>query len=125
AAGAFARTPDALVCGAITDVVTGLNPDAVAGAIKGPNALARVVVDLKAMRRTMPDAFNAFFDQLEKQSGGNDPAEMAGARLVTVPLREKLDRLEFGLDRTRGAADGAGAAGGVHVLATFIPAAVP
>ena len=50
----------------------------------------------------MPDAFKAFFDDLEKKNvkdAGGDPDRLWGARTAQSFVRERIDRFEMGLDR--------------------------
>jgi len=60
------------------------------------------VGDLKAMRRSMPQAFNALFAQADKGAAAGDPAQAALSRAVITPLRDKLDRVEVPAENVLG-----------------------
>jgi hypothetical protein len=113
--GVFRRTDKHLVFGAQPDGILAADAGTIAAALKGPDELARVVLDLRAMKAAMPEQFDAFFEQSAMRNIGPSPGEQAGARLV-VGFMKGLDRVTLGVDR---------GADALRVLATIQPLKMP
>jgi hypothetical protein len=113
--GAFRRTDKYLILGPNLQGVVALDPALVPGAVKDEGALARLSMDLAAMKRLMPEQYDAFFEEHGMAEVGANPGEQAGARLALGFLKA-LDRVTIGVDR---------GAAGVRVRATLAPMSMP
>ncbi|HZL36926.1 MAG TPA: hypothetical protein VFC78_16515 [Tepidisphaeraceae bacterium] len=123
--GMFARngvnvthTGDYLVVSPEPALAAMAKPGVLAAALKGPDNLVRIVVDVKAIRTSIPDHINAFLTHIGEQAA-NTPAGQQGAQLVIPQLKKELDaldRLEIALD------DGAK---GIRLAFTAAPSKMP
>jgi hypothetical protein len=118
---ALRRTADYLIIGK-TPVVSVAKAEVLAKALKGPDALVRAAIDLKALRQAMPEHFKAIVDAMKKQALSQtypDEAQRAGARMFIDGFQEfleKSDRVELGVD------NGAAA---LRLFATAAPMELP
>ncbi|MDB5289192.1 MAG: hypothetical protein JWL69_433 [Phycisphaerales bacterium] len=98
----FRRTPDYMVFGPLAAAVANADLDALAGAVKDPGAVARVKIDLKAVRTNMPEQYQSLLDAMRQGALGNaGAAGQAGAGAAIDRIQQafaNIDRVELGLD---------------------------
>src|SRR4051794_34613556 len=87
----FRRTDRYLVFGSPDDGVLALDDAVIAGAMKEPAAVARLVVDLKSMKHTRPRSYDEFFERALRNAGATR-GEQAGAQLA-IDFVKGLDGL--------------------------------
>jgi hypothetical protein len=101
----FRRTKDQFVFGQIISAVASVREDVLTSTYAGsPNVLARVDFDVTALKKSLPDRYEAFFTEIDNSVDTKDSAGRAGADLVTRLLRE-VTRLGLSVSRT-GSKDG-------------------
>jgi hypothetical protein len=114
----FRRTKDQFIFGQITSAVAAVREDALTSAYAGAkDVLARVDFDVAALKKTLPDRYEAFFADIDNNVDTKDPAGRAGADLVIRIMRE-VTRLGLSVSRT--ATDG-----GVRLAVRVEPFALP
>jgi hypothetical protein len=91
------RTKNYQLAGGTRDMLAKLDEDALAAPYKDTTLLARATVDLKTLRIVAPVRFKAFLDEIEKQQELQGAAQLQGVRMVTSPIRDKLDQVEFSI----------------------------
>ncbi len=100
---AVRRTANHLVFSPMQDIPALVKVEMLTDAVKGPDALAEVVVDLKSMRQNAPELLKKFLDQSKANAGARKTdAERQGQDMVMGWFQaglDNLDRLEIGLDR--------------------------
>lgn len=94
----FRRAADQFVFGQITDAVSAVREDALTSAYANDPPLARVDFDVTALRRAVPERYDAFFAEVREGVDGTDTAEQAGADLV-IDLMRSVKRLGLSLTR--------------------------
>ncbi|HWE94409.1 MAG TPA: hypothetical protein VG269_10630 [Tepidisphaeraceae bacterium] len=114
----FRRTGDYLAFGPLPEAAATAKLESVADAVKGANALARLVVDLKAVRVSMPEQYASVLEAISMNATAKD-AQQAGMQVMISAMRqgvEKFDRVELGLD---------GADGGLRIALAAAPLKLP
>src|SRR4051794_34319349 len=79
--GFVRRTTNYVAFGVLPEVLAEAREEALADLLKGPDALARVSVDLKTIRAVMPEQYKAVVDKAaagDNPPGGDKPGEQAG-----------------------------------------------
>jgi hypothetical protein len=100
---ALRRTDTHLVFSPVADIPALVKVGMLTDALKGPDTLARVVVDLKSMRQNSPDLLKQFMDMSKANTAApKGDAEREGQDMAMGWFQaglDNLDRLEIGLDR--------------------------
>lgn len=101
----FRRTADLFVFGQMPSAVAAVREDALSAAYAGGGeTLARVDLDVAAVKRAIPERYEQFFATLNdpgRGRGENNEVEQAAAGLVVRPMRA-VDRLALTLVRAEG-----------------------
>jgi len=101
------RTGDYLIFSPSAAAVVAFKPQAFSEVVKGADALAKLTVNVAAIREASPELLAAFIDNVEKQSANdlannqNKPGYAVGQDLVLNWLRDSaktLNRLDIGVD---------------------------
>jgi hypothetical protein len=96
----FRRTKDQFIFGQTAGAVAAVREDVLTSAYAGsPGVLARVDFDAAALRKTIPDRYDAFLADIDSNIDTTDPAARAGVELVTRALRA-VTRLGVSVART-------------------------
>jgi hypothetical protein len=117
--GFIRRTANYVILGSLPDALAQAREDALADLLKGNDALARVSVDLKAVRTAMPEQYKAFLDEARKNAAAVPGADAPGAkegREWFVGLIDRLDQVDVGLDHGDK---------GLRLFSTLRPLALP
>ncbi|MDB5173008.1 MAG: hypothetical protein JWN51_1781 [Phycisphaerales bacterium] len=91
----FRRTTDYVIFGPLPSAAALANLDAITDAVKDPGTLARVTLDLKAVRASMPEQYRSLLDTNRQfLLGKAATTEQASAELVIDSIRRTIDKLE-------------------------------
>jgi len=94
---AVRRSKGYQMAGGTRDMLAKVNEEALAAPYKDATLLARATVDIKTLRVVAPVRFKAFLDEIENQQRLQGASQLEGAKLVTGPIRDKLDQVEFSI----------------------------
>ena len=95
----FRRTHGQCLFGQWPEAVAAVREDALtAGYAKHPSVLARVEVDVAAIKRTIPERYESFFTGASANVDKTNPGEQAGADLLIDACR-RITRLSLSASR--------------------------